>query len=167
MENDRFDFTVQQLAPGDLGLMARMLDLFGEVFEEPETYGARRPDDAYLARLLGGDHFIALVALQDEAVVGALAAYVFDKFEQARREIYIYDLAVEESHRRRGIATALIEKVRRIAAARGVWVIYIQADQGDDPAIALYSKLGRREEILHFDIAVEGPAEAGPSGREN
>ena len=30
--------------------------------------------------------------------------------------------------------------------------MYVQADLGDDPAIALYSKLGRREDVLHFDI---------------
>ena len=34
------------------------------------------------------------------------------------------------------------------------WVIYVQADYGDDPAIALYEKLGVREEVLHFDIPV-------------
>lgn len=35
-------------------------------------------------------------------------------------------------------------------------MIYVQADTGieDEPAIALYSKLGRREDVLHFDIAV-------------
>ncbi len=31
-----------------------------------------------------------------------LAAYVPDKFERERREIYIYDLAVADGHRRRG-----------------------------------------------------------------
>jgi aminoglycoside 3-N-acetyltransferase I len=31
-------------------------------------------------------------------------------------------------------------------------MIYVQADNGDDPAIALYQRLGRREEVLHFDF---------------
>jgi len=35
--------------------------------------------------------------------VGGLAAYELDKFEQDRREIYIYDLAVVESHRRNAL----------------------------------------------------------------
>jgi aminoglycoside 3-N-acetyltransferase I len=61
---------------------------------------------------------------------------------------------VDEAHRREGIATALIEELRRIAAARGAYVIYVQADYGDDPAIALYTKLGAREDVLHFDIPV-------------
>ncbi|HEY1108173.1 MAG TPA: GNAT family N-acetyltransferase, partial [Opitutaceae bacterium] len=71
-----------------------------------------------------------------------------------RSEIYIYDLAVAEAHRREGIATALIRELQRIAAERGAWVIYVQGDYGDDPALALYDKLGVREEVLHFDIPV-------------
>jgi len=101
--------------------------------------------------------------MTDDEVLGGLVAYEFDKFERARRELYIYDLAVSAEHRRRGIATALIEHLREIAARRGAWVIFVQADYGDDPAIALYEKLGIREEVLHFDIAVESIASIGPA----
>jgi aminoglycoside 3-N-acetyltransferase I len=134
--------------------MHAMLTMFGEAFGEAETYGAARPDDDYLARLLASDRFIALAAIEDAAVVGGLAAYVLDKFEQERSEIYIYDLAVAEPFRRTGIATALIEALRTFAAQRGAYVIFVQADPGDAPAVALYSKLGKREDVLHFDIAV-------------
>ncbi len=72
--------------------------------------------------------------------------------------MYIYDLAVGAEHRRRGLATALIGRLREIAAQRGAWVIYVQADYGDEPAIALYEKLGVREDVMHFDIAVEPPS---------
>jgi aminoglycoside 3-N-acetyltransferase I len=34
-------------------------------------------------------------------------------------------------------------------------VLYVQADHGDAPAIALYEKLGLREDVLHFDIPVK------------
>jgi hypothetical protein len=33
--------------------------------------------------------------------------------------------------------------------------MFVQADVGDEPAIQLYTSLGRREEVLHFDISVE------------
>ena len=145
---------IRVLAPAEAVLMERLLDVFGDAFEDPQHYGAARPDAAYLTRLLGRDDFIAIVALKGGAVVGGLAAYELHKFEQARSEIYIYDLAVAEAHRRRGIATALIGELQDIAARRGAWVIYVQADLGDDPAIALYSKLGVREDVLHFDIPV-------------
>jgi aminoglycoside 3-N-acetyltransferase I len=145
---------IKQLGPADLVMMEAMLTMFGEAFGEVETYSARRPSDPYLQRLLGRDHFIALAAVRDCAVVGGLAAYVLDKFEQERSEIYIYDLAVAGGHRRTGIATALIEHLRTIALQRGAYVLFVQADHSDPPAIALYSKLGRREEVLHFDIAL-------------
>jgi aminoglycoside 3-N-acetyltransferase I len=103
--------------------------------------------------LLEREDFIPLVAVADGKVVGGLVAYVLQKFEQERSEIYIYDLAVDEEYRRRGIATGLINKLREIARERGAWVIYVQADHGDDPAIKLYESLGTREDVLHFDIA--------------
>ena len=145
---------VRLLAPDDVALMESLLTVFGEAFDEVETYCGARPSAAYLQRLLGSNYFLALAALKDGEVVGGIAAYELHKFEQERSEIYIYDLAVAEAHRRHGIATALIEHLRALAAIRGAYVIFVQADLGDDPAIALYSRLGVREDVLHFDIPV-------------
>ena len=147
--------SIRLLDSDDVALMESLLTVFGEAFGEPETYGSRRSSTNYLARLLGNDTFLVLVALVEGKVVGGLAAYELRKFEQERTEIYIYDLAVAEPHRRQGIATALIRELQRIGARRGAYVIFVQADHGDDPAIGLYSKLGTREDVLHFDIPPE------------
>lgn len=153
--------TIRQLTPHDLELMHDLLATFAEAFDDVPTYTERLPSSAYLQRLLSSDTFIALVALKEHEVVGGIAAYELHKFEQERSEIYIYDLAVALAHRREGIATALIEALKAIAAERGAYVIFVQADTTDEdlPAIALYTKLGTREEVLHFDIAV-GKAES-------
>src|SRR5262245_37502647 len=148
-------YTIRQIGPGDTALMEAMSTMFGAAFGDVEAYCAKRPSPDYLRRLLGSDSFIALAALIDDQVVGGLAAYQLRKFEQERSEIYIYDLAVAAACRRQGIATALIEKLREIGRARGAYVIFVQADLGDAPAIALYTKLGAREDVLHFDIAVK------------
>ena len=153
--HDIDSFKTCALGSNDVPSMEALLTVFGEAFEDMETYGEERPSRSYLKRLLGSEHFIALVALKGDEVVGGLAAYVLEKFERERSEIYIYDLAVSEAHRREGIATALIQKLKKIAAARGAYVIFVQADHGDDPAITLYSKLGIREDVLHFDIHPE------------
>ena len=144
---------IRELGADDVATMEDVLTLFGEVFDDAETYSGNRPDTGYLSRLLGSDGFIALAAVKGDEVVGGLAAYVLHKFEQARSEIYIYDLAVSSAHRREGVATALIAQLQTIAATRGAYVIFVQADHGDEPAIALYTKLGEREDVLHFDIA--------------
>ena len=132
--------------------MRALLSLFASAFDDADSYLAAQPSDAYLSKLLDRDDFIPLVAVEGERVVGGLAAYVLRKFEQERSEIYIYDLAVDEKYRRRGIATGLINKLREIARGKGAWVIYVQADHGDDPAIKLYESLGTREDVMHFDI---------------
>jgi aminoglycoside 3-N-acetyltransferase I len=77
-----------------------------------------------------------------------------EKFEQQRREIYIYDLAVSDAHRRKGVATGLINALRRIAAGQGANVIFVQADLEDGPATALYRSLGTMKTAHHFDIEV-------------
>ena len=48
----------------------------------------------------------------------------------------------------------MIGELQRIAGPRA-GVIFVQADYGDDAAIALYTKLGVREDVLHFDIPVK------------
>lgn len=145
---------IRHLTCTDIPLMRGLNVMFGEAFGERDTYGEQPPSDLYLQGLLAKEHVIVLVALAGEEVAGGLVAYQLDKFEQERREIYIYDLAVAATHRRRGIATALIERLREIAKQRRAWVIYVQADYVDAPALALYDKLGSREEVLHFDIEV-------------
>ncbi len=148
--------TFQALNQHDISLTHALLKLFGEVFDDMDTYTQKTPSTSYLQKLLSSHAFIALVALDNNQVVGGLAAYELHKLEQERSEIYIYDLAVSKQHRRRGIATKLINHLKTIAAIRGAYVIFVQSDQAleDEPAIALYSKIGIREDVLHFDIPV-------------
>jgi aminoglycoside 3-N-acetyltransferase I len=144
----------RHLSASDLPLFKALLRVFGDAFGEPETYQGAVPTDEYLARFLGKPTVVALAAVREGQVVGGLVAYELEKFEQARSEIYIYDLAIDEAHRRRGIATGLIRTLQGIAKARGAYVIFVQADPGDDPAIRLYESLGTREDVHHFDIPV-------------
>jgi aminoglycoside 3-N-acetyltransferase I len=130
-------------------------ELFGQVFGD-EAYQGSAPSEGHLAKLLADEKFIALEARIGGELVGALAGYELVKFEADRSEIYIYDLAVRQEYRRRGVATALIEALKPIAREKRAWVIFVQADPPDVPAVALYDKLGTREEVFHFDISVEG-----------
>ncbi|RRR66076.1 MAG: AAC(3)-I family aminoglycoside N-acetyltransferase [Candidatus Viridilinea halotolerans] len=148
------DVTFQQLTASDQSRIKELLTLFGQAFDEVETYSGQRPSQAYMQRLFAQDCFIVLTAIKHGTVVGGLVAYELMKLEQERSEIYLYDLAVASGHRRQGIATALIRALRYLAVERGAYVIFVQADGGDDPAIALYTKLGTPEAVCHFDITV-------------
>ena len=145
-------YTYRQLTVSDVPLFKRLLGVFGEAFADVETYQGAVPSDDYLRAVLARAHFLALVAMGGEEIVGGIAAYELEKFERDRREIYIYDLAVAETSRRRGIATGLINEMRRIAKERDAYMIFVQADRWDDAAIRLYESLGTREDVYHFDI---------------
>jgi|SRR5215831_8303953 len=145
-------YSYKQLCDEDVPALKELLRVYGEAFEDMDAYQRAIPGDEYLRSLLMKQDFIVLVALAHDTVVGGLAAYVLQKFEQERLEIYIYDLAVAKQHRRRGIATKLISDLRHIAQQRGAYVIYVQADRTDDAAIKLYGSLGTKEEVFHFDI---------------
>jgi aminoglycoside 3-N-acetyltransferase I len=149
-----FDYTYRQLTYADVSLLKDLLRLFGEAFEDIETYQRSVPSDDYLRQLLSKQHFIALVAMKGAEVVGGITAYELDKFEQDRREIYVYDLAVAPSHRRRGVATGMIGELRGIASRRSVYIIFVQADPEDGPAVALYESLGTKQIAYSFDIEV-------------
>jgi aminoglycoside 3-N-acetyltransferase I len=144
----------RRLCGSDVALLKGLLFVFAEAFNETGTYQGAVPADAYLQRLLEKRDFICVVALAENKVIAGLAAYELEKFEQDRREIYIYDLAVSERHRRKGVATALIRELQRIAAEQDAYIIYVQADRGDEGAIRLYESLGTREDVYHFDIPV-------------
>jgi len=146
---------VERLGSGQIPAMRDALRVFADAFDEEENFFAASPSDEYLQRLLSDPHFVLLVARIGENVVGALSAYELVKYERERSEFYIYDLAVSEAFRRQGVATALIDALKPIAKAAGGWVIFVQADRVDDPAVALYRKLGVEEQPLHFDIPLD------------
>lgn len=145
-------YSYKQLGAEDVTLLQQLLKVFGEAFRDMESYQGHVPNEEYLRSLLRKSDFIVVVATAADQVVGGLAAYVLEKFEQERREIYIYDLAVQDQHRRRGIARKLIDFLRHIAQEHGAYVIYVQADKGDEAAIKLYESIGTKEDVFHFDI---------------
>lgn len=147
-------YSCRPLTCTDLASFRALMRVFAEAFDDVETYEGAPAGDTWVSDLLAKPHFIAVAAFEAGEVVGGLTAYVLDKFERERREIYIYDLAVAARHRRRGIATALIEALRGLARQRGAYVIFVQADLADVPAIALYETLGIKETAHHFDIPV-------------
>jgi aminoglycoside 3-N-acetyltransferase I len=135
-------WSVRRLHAPDVAAFREMISMFGIAFEDVRTYGARPPSKTYLLAFLGREDAIVMAAFAGDRVIGGLVAYVLTKFEQA------------SDYRRRGIARSLIEALKDESAAAGAYVIFVQADPWDGPAIGLYESLGKREDVLHFDIEV-------------
>ncbi len=146
---------VRRLGEGDGATVRQLMALFADAFEDPEHYSQRPPTDAYLQRLLARPDFLMFVAASpDGQLLGGLFGYELLKPEQECSEVYLYDLAVREGARRQGVATALIRALQQAACEMGATVVYVQADPEDEPAVALYTGLGRRADVLHFDLLI-------------
>lgn len=104
MSSELFDLL--RLGPADTSALRQLNTLFSAAFEDPDAYDGAPPPDNYVANLLAKEHVVVLVALSGGDVVGGLVAYELEKFERARSEFYIYDLAVAEAHRRKKLPRA-------------------------------------------------------------
>lgn len=143
-------FEIRLLAPEQATLLHELLEVYAEAFGEDGI--PPRTDVAYLGRLLGSGQILALVALQAGRVVGGLSGYVLPRLARANDEFYLYDLAVAEHARRRGIARALIDALQAIAKDRNYATIYVQAHPEDTPATALYTHYAEAQDVVHFEL---------------
>ena len=57
-------------------------------------------------------------------------------------EMFLYELAVDESAQRQGIGTALVAALRELAVERGCYGMWVLTDHDNDAALATYR--GRR-----------------------
>ncbi len=80
------------------------------------------------------NHYFA--ALENGSLVG------FGGYFAAADQADILDVAVSPTHRRRGIARALMETVLGDARKNGVETVFLEVRTSNAPAIALYTALG-------------------------
>jgi ribosomal-protein-alanine N-acetyltransferase len=89
---------------------------------------------------IGAAHRFNRVAIGPK---GDLAGYVFCAF--AAGELHVNKIATSENHRRRGIASYLMDEVLGFAEAALVEEIYLEVRVSNRPARAFYAGLGFRE----------------------
>jgi aminoglycoside 3-N-acetyltransferase I len=134
------NYTLERLSENNISAMRSVNLLFSDVFNDKESYDSKLPSDEYLNIFLTNPNNIVVVAMNDQKIIGGIVAYVLEKFEMERREVFIYDLAVMSTYQRQGIGKALINHVRDIAKEVGAYVVFVQADENDE-AISFYESL--------------------------
>ncbi|MYT71385.1 MULTISPECIES: GNAT family N-acetyltransferase [unclassified Streptomyces] len=83
------------------------------------------------------------------------------------REMFLYELAVAEPYRRRGIARALVRTLADLAAGLGCHGMWVGVDLDNDAALATYRSAGGTQEgpcqVIAWHFA--GPAESACPNR--
>jgi aminoglycoside 3-N-acetyltransferase I len=147
--------TITKLGPADLELARQLLTVFQQAFEEP----ARPcPADTYLQELLSKADFHVLAATDSKGLVmGGVSTYELTMFQQPATEMFLYDIAVAENCRQRGVAAALIEALKAICRERGIKALFVGTDTDNAPALRLYQATGgvADEQIAWFNYTLE------------
>jgi aminoglycoside 3-N-acetyltransferase I len=141
------DFTIRVLDVTDLSLARQLFDMW----RRGDGVTAPPASDESLLRLLGRPDFHVVAALHHGKVIGGLTAYELEMYTEAATELFIYEVGVEEAHRRQGVGRALFESARELCRSRGLSVLYVPAMANDARAVAFYEGIGlKREDVAWF-----------------
>ncbi len=89
------------------------------------------------ARFLNEDDHHLLIAYEGEHAAGFISGVEVTHPDKGT-EMFIYELAVDEEYRRRGIASALIASLKSLAFERGCYGMWVLTDEGNEAALATY-----------------------------
>jgi ribosomal protein S18 acetylase RimI-like enzyme len=124
----------------------------GELFDRP-------PTPEWTTRFLAEDGHHLLLALFDEVPVGFVSG-VETTHPDKGTEMFLYELAVGEKHRNRGVGRALVRALAELAAQRGCYGMWVLTDADNAPALAAYRAAGGGEPepttMLSWDFAPTG-----------
>jgi ribosomal protein S18 acetylase RimI-like enzyme len=118
---------IRRLAPGDEGAV-----------RELATYDGPGDPEA----LLADPRTVMLAAFDGGRPVGFVLAHELPRRHGDRAKLFVYEIEVAASHRRRGIASALLARLGELARERGIRTGFVLTDPGNGPANALYRTAG-------------------------
>ncbi|MDH5675781.1 MAG: GNAT family N-acetyltransferase [Myxococcales bacterium] len=96
----------------------------------------------YMRQFLSREANVLIAASDGDAPTGYLIAYLLDRVDADRQMLCIYEIEVSESHRRTGIARAMINSLKDLCRqldASKAWVI---TNRSNRAAVQLYSSTG-------------------------
>ena len=128
---------IRRLGPGDDALVLNA----GHLFD-----GEAKPEA--VARFLGDPNHHLLLAIAGGKPVGFVSGVELTHPDKGI-EMFLYELAVDEGHRRLGIASELVAGLHDLARKRGCYDMWVLTDHDNDAALATYRKSGTDEESSH------------------
>lgn len=111
--------------------------------------------DKYLQKLLDGEAVLFFVAKQGNTILGGATAYRLPSLYGERDELYMYDMAVDDTFQRIGIGSGLLGFIKEYCQNENIKDLYVQADTLDTHARNFYKKNGGVEiDVRHYDFSL-------------
>ncbi|HEX2164214.1 MAG TPA: GNAT family N-acetyltransferase [Thermoanaerobaculia bacterium] len=132
---------IEVLGPADAAVLERVAP---DLFDDPVDAGAT-------AEVLADPRHHLVVALDGETVVGFVSAVHYVHPDDPRPELWVNEVAVAASHRRRGIGRRMIEAALGLAGRLGCSEAWVLADRSNQAAHRLYRSAGG---VAHREASV-------------
>lgn len=111
---------VRRLGTQDSDLGARAIRLL----KAPDGYPV--PSAEYLAAFVSRSDNVLIVASEGGESVGYLVAYLLDRLDRNQQMMFLYEIQVAESHRRRGVGKRMITELKAVCRAQDVMKMWVQ-----------------------------------------
>jgi ribosomal protein S18 acetylase RimI-like enzyme len=121
---------VERLGPGDEERLVAAEGLFD---------GPVKADAAH--RFLNDPGHHLLIAYADGEPAGFVSGVEMTHPDKGT-EMFLNELAVGETHRRQGVATALVDALKELAREKGCYGMWVLCDEDNEAAVKTYRKAG-------------------------
>jgi ribosomal protein S18 acetylase RimI-like enzyme len=103
-----------------------------------KSFAAKDASFQHMQRFLSNPTNYLIVAQANDNVVGFLLAYALDRLKEDSHKMFIYEIEVTESHRRKGIGAALISYVRGIVKQEKLVSPFAFTSYSNEGAVEFY-----------------------------
>lgn len=152
---------IVDLQANDAGILLPLLEQVQKLHVDacPDIFRGDAPlaeRDAFLRQFIAREGVTALVCLQQDTAIGYLIYELRERglsaLKQAARVGFLHQVGVEAAHRRRGIASALLEEMKTRLRAAGATSIRSEHYAFNAPSAQLMTSAGMQP----LRITVEG-----------
>lgn len=145
----RSGLEVRLLGPGEEDVLAHVAE---GVFDDPI-------DPSAALEFLADPRHLLAVAVDDGLVVGFASAVSYLHPDEPRPELWVNEVGVAPTHRRRGLARELLDGVLRAGRDAGCTEAWVLTERSNEAAMGLYAS-ARGEEAeegtVMFTFALDG-----------
>ncbi|MFE5945195.1 GNAT family N-acetyltransferase [Streptomyces sp. NPDC056480] len=111
----------------------------GHLYDDP-------PREDWATRFLTAPGHLMLIAYAEDGFPAGFVSGIEMLHPDKGAEMCLYELSVDEAHRRRGVGRALTKALVAEARERGCRGVWVGVDTDNDPALATYRSAGAADE---------------------
>lgn len=139
--------SILEASPADVPKLAPLFDAYRQFYGRPSDVGGA---GKYLHERLSARESKVFAAVKDSVFLGFVQLYPSFSSVSMKRLWILNDLFVVPDARRGGVAKALMERARKLAADTGAEGLVLETANDNLKAQALYEKLGWKRETQFY-----------------